>query len=108
MTSVLDGLTPTEYLVMEVLAARYRLGEDVWTFPSETVRAAKNLEAKGFVGWKSGVCENTLQLWLTDGGKAEMHLDRGYMTPSVPFARAWDPIKEAYRAEKLVEIRRNK
>ena len=38
----IDGLPPTEYLVMDVLAARARLGEPFWTVPSRmrpTMRA---------------------------------------------------------------------
>ena len=40
----IDGLPPTQYLVMGVLAARARLGEPYWTFPSRlrpTMRAPR-------------------------------------------------------------------
>lgn len=30
----MTDLPPTQYLVMEVLAARHRTGEPYWTFPS--------------------------------------------------------------------------
>jgi hypothetical protein len=34
-----DNLPASQYLVLEVLAARYRLGEPFWTFPSRFRRA---------------------------------------------------------------------
>ena len=33
-----DSLPPTQYLVLDVLAARYRLGENAWTFPARDAR----------------------------------------------------------------------
>ncbi len=58
-------LPPTEWLVMEVLAARRRLGEALWSFPTTLRPTLRRLEAKGLVGWKSGVIENTCRAWLT-------------------------------------------
>lgn len=60
-----DTLTPTEYLMMEVLAARLRLGENHWTFPTRCRPTARSLEEKGYIGWKSGVVEGTIQAWMT-------------------------------------------
>jgi hypothetical protein len=67
-----DGLPPTQYLIMDVLAARWRTGEHLWTFPTRPgiVGAAHDLARAGLVGMKSGVAPKTIQVWLTDAGKA--------------------------------------
>lgn len=83
----MDDLPPTEYLILEVLAARWRVGERVWTFPTRVNRALDSLAGKGLVGWKSGVVERTSLAWLTDGGRAEMLSDT-YETPTVAEAVA--------------------
>jgi hypothetical protein len=62
-----DALPPTQYLVMEVLAARYRTGESCWTFPSRPTPAMRALEDIGAVRWKSGVVQNTVLVWLPQG-----------------------------------------
>jgi hypothetical protein len=62
---VVPDLPPTDWLVMEVLAARRRLGEAIWTFPTTLRPSLRRLEARGLVGWKSGVIENTCRAWLT-------------------------------------------
>lgn len=64
-------LTPTEDLVLEVLAARHRLGELVWTFATRHRPAIRRLEARGLVAWKHGVVENTVIVQLTADGVAE-------------------------------------
>ena len=77
-TSILDGLTPTEYLVFEVLAARWRLGEDCWTFPSEVGPALVRLEDRGFIGWKPASIASACLVWLTDEGAKEYGLQYPY------------------------------
>jgi hypothetical protein len=64
-----DGLPPTQYLIMEVLAARARLGERIWTFPSRLRPALEALEDRALIGMMSGVVENTLRARLTDAGR---------------------------------------
>jgi hypothetical protein len=76
-----DDLTPTEYLVMEVLAARVRLGESHWTFPTRIRPALRSLEAKKLIGWKSGVVGNTCRAWLTLDGE-HMFLSMTYVAPA--------------------------
>jgi hypothetical protein len=78
--------------MMEVLAARYRCGESVWTFPSEHRPIAKALESRRFVWWKSGVVEKTILVGLTEDGKKEC-LSNDYVPPIL-------------RSEKSDEIRR--
>lgn len=76
-------LTPTEELLMEVLAARTRLGECFWTFSTRSAitKAAKNLEAKGLVFLMGGQTENTFRAGLTDTGKAET-MSKTYVSPA--------------------------
>ncbi|MER7331784.1 MULTISPECIES: hypothetical protein [unclassified Micromonospora] len=77
-----DSLPPTQYLMLEVLAARHRLGEALWTFPSGPAyrKAADYLAQLGLVGWKSGVAPKTIQVWFTDVGRAAA-LDGDYLSP---------------------------
>jgi hypothetical protein len=70
----------SEYLILEVLAARTRLGEACWTFPTKCRAAARRLESWGLVSYKDGVIENTLLVWLTDDGKTTC-LDANYASP---------------------------
>jgi hypothetical protein len=65
-----DALPPTQYLILEVLGARHRLGEPFWTFPDRLRPAACALEAAGLVIWKHGVAARSIQVWLTHAGRA--------------------------------------
>jgi hypothetical protein len=58
--------TPTESLIIDVLVARYRLGDTLWTFESRNMPALRKLEEKGLVHTTSGVTENTVRAWLSD------------------------------------------
>lgn len=72
-------VTPTEYLVMEVLVARcVRLGEALWTFPTSVVPALRRLEKRGWVGWKYGIVEKTCMVHLTDAGAKVWAVDESY------------------------------
>lgn len=76
------NLTPTEDLLMDVLAARYRLGENLWTFDSRTRKAAESLEAKGLVNTMHGIVEKTYRASLTEAGK-ELFLSATYSAPAM-------------------------
>lgn len=76
-----DALPPTEYLMMEVLVARTRLGETHWTFPRKLRPTARSLEAKGYVTWKSGVAQDTIMVWATPAG-AQQFLSPTYTPPA--------------------------
>jgi hypothetical protein len=76
----MNSLTPTEDLFMEVLAARHRCGENVWTFEDRHTRTAKTLAAKGLIGWKSGIVEKTILAWFTEAGRTEW-LSADYVPP---------------------------
>lgn len=73
-------LTPTEGLVMEVLAARHRLGEHLWTFDSRLNRAIESLADKGLVMPMSGQVERTVRAALTQEGLSAYVSDR-YVPP---------------------------
>ena len=77
-----DSLPPTQLLVLEVLAARARTGERVWTFPATGPhrKALKALEALGLAGFKGGVNYGTLMAWLTDTGAEQMR-SNSYVPP---------------------------
>jgi hypothetical protein len=76
-----DDLPPTQYLITEVLAARHRTGEHMWTFPSRLRAHMTALGEAGLIGWKSGIEPNTIRAWLTDAGRASV-LGDGYVTPN--------------------------
>lgn len=73
---------PTQYLAMEVLAARWRLGEPTWTFPGHCRPTLRALADKNWVGHKSGVAQGTELAWLTDEGIAAWNLDKPWRAPS--------------------------
>jgi hypothetical protein len=77
-----NDLPPTQSLVIEVLTARARLGENHWTFSTRHRPALEALEDRGLVMWKSGIVERTCLAWLTDPGRAEV-LSYAYRTPAV-------------------------
>jgi len=64
-----DALPPTQYLVLEVLGARHRLGENLWPFRSTLVPALRRLEQLGLVWMMHGSVENTVRAGLTETGK---------------------------------------
>jgi len=72
--------SPTQDLILEVLIARYRLGENCWTFNSNLTKQMLALEDLGYVTWKSGIIYKTVLVWLTDKGKKEF-LSNTYEAP---------------------------
>lgn len=78
-----DTLPPTQYLILDVLSARWRTGEHVWTFParSNIVAAAHRLARLGLIGVKSGTAPRTVLAWLTDAGKTAV-LEPGWVNPA--------------------------
>lgn len=81
-------LTPTQELVMELLAARSRLGECWWTLskrPAITT-AVNALEDMGYVIVMSPQVQNTLRVQITSKG-CEAMICPQYTDPR---AEAWD------------------
>lgn len=73
-------LTPTENLIVELLVARYRLGERLWTFNAEVTRQVYLLSEKGYVTPMSGVTEGTVRAMLTEEAVA-LYLSYDYVPP---------------------------
>lgn len=80
MTDIVPPLTPTEELILEVLAARYRLGETHWTFDSRNQRAIDSLDARGLVIPMNGIVERTIRASLTREG-VKVAISEGYVPP---------------------------
>lgn len=75
-----DNLPPTQYLVLEVLAARHRLGEQLWTFPASVAPAIRALEQHGLVTLMNGIAPASIRALLTDEGRKHVLLP-GYVPP---------------------------
>lgn len=75
-----DTLPPTQYLVLDVLAARHRLGEPWWTFPSRLRPAVTALEQAGLVFGMHGIVGGTIRAGLTGAGRDTV-LDPDYVPP---------------------------
>lgn len=75
-----EVFTPSEELVMEVLIARWRLGERLWTFSSRQKRAIQSLAAKGYVNIINGNTVRTVRASLTEKAIAE-NLTYNYVPP---------------------------
>lgn len=86
-----DTLPTSQLLMLEVLAARWRLGENFWTFrrDSASTKASVELEKRGLIAVLSGQVEKTFRARLTDAGRNEMSLDNEHVSKYVPpiFAR---------------------
>src|SRR5688572_22703095 len=88
-------LTPTQDLILGVLAARYRCGEHLWTFESRHKKAIRELTEMGLVYEAGGVTEHTVRAALTDAGKAIYLLDT-YNVPNLEL-RTLEKVREIVR-----------
>ena len=73
-------VTPTQELVMELLAARARLGESEWSVSTRHMAAIKSLDGAGLAKWRSHVIEGHVYVSLTDKGRSE-YLSGTYVPP---------------------------
>lgn len=80
MTDV-DRLPPTQYLILEILAARYRLGEEIWPFPTTVAGALSKLEHAGLIQRMSGTTPKTIRALFTEAGK-QVALSESYKAPN--------------------------
>jgi hypothetical protein len=81
-----SNLPPTQYLLMETLAARCRLGESYWTFPNTCMPAARKLEEAGLITTREPG-GYAFEASFTDAGRA-VWLPDGYVAPTErPIAR---------------------
>ena len=76
----MSDLTPTQNLLLEVLAARYRLGENIWTFDSCHARNLNLLAEKGYVRTMHGIVEKSVRASLTTEG-IDACIDPHYIPP---------------------------
>jgi len=83
-----DELPPTQYLILEVLAARARTSETLWTFPARLRSHIEQLADIGLIGWKAGVAPRTVMAWLTDAGKAAT-MSPPYVSPDAEWSVRW-------------------
>ncbi len=72
--------TPTEDLLLELLAARHRCGEQVWTLDSRHRRTAERLEARDLVVLMHGLTEHTFRAALSGEGRA-VYMIADYVPP---------------------------
>ena len=83
-----DALTPLQQQIMEVLGARARLWERIWTFPTSQAmtKTLSTLTVAGLVDVYAGIVESTVRASLTQRG-------RETVIPGV-----WVPKESALRA----------
>ncbi len=74
-------LSPTQELVMEVLAGRWREGRSVWTFSARHRRTLESLASLGLIHQKSGVVERTRLAWFSDKGLEAWGMNKDYAAP---------------------------
>ncbi len=73
-----EKLTPTEDLILDLLVARYRLGEYQWPLSNKLVNVIHSLAARGYVNSRHGNVEKTYLVRLTDEAVAEFVTDSEY------------------------------
>lgn len=78
LMSSVDELTPVEELVLDTLAARFRLGEARWTFDARLAPSLDSLVARGFIDVVGEPVGGTVLAGLTAAGRA-VAMDETYM-----------------------------
>ncbi len=81
-----DKLPSTQYLCLEVLASRRRLGERLWTFPTTVLQALRELEKAGLVSLLHGIEPKTVRAQLTEAGERAA-IDASYSPPNLTLAQ---------------------
>lgn len=76
-----SDLTGAEELFVEVLIARHRLGEEVWTFSIRELNVARRLKKKGYIETKAGITQGNFRAWLTDEARKVLVEDINYIPP---------------------------
>jgi hypothetical protein len=89
-----DALPPTQYLILDVLTARMRLGEQFWTFPDRLKPAARALEEAGLVWTRSGPAPHAFQVWPTAAFQTMVDAS-DYRTPTVADGQVREQIRTA-------------
>lgn len=87
-----DELPPTQYLIMEVLAARARCGEPLWTFPAVLRYQLDALVRDGLIDVLNSPAPGSLRARFTDAGR-KVALKADYVPPVVEiYDTAFDEI----------------
>lgn len=81
-----DELTPTEYLILEVLAARLRCGEPRWPFPNRLRPTLRRLAGRKLIGFQPFTVAGHQVAWLTIDGEHRA-LDLSYVPASTATTR---------------------
>ena len=76
----MSELTPTQDLILEVLAARHRLGEPHWPFERRHRKALDALTNRGLISYESDVMPGLYRARLTHQGRSEA-LSATYVSP---------------------------
>lgn len=88
------GLTPTENLILELLIARFRLGERLWTFDSNVRKQVVSLASKGYAHEMNGIVPQTVRARLSDEAIA-MYVSFDYVPP---IAKGNPELTEVFKA----------
>jgi hypothetical protein len=65
-------LSNEEYLILETLMARYRLGKEYWSFPTTFVEHMEALVDLNMINWKNATTEGYIVAWYTDENKKKL------------------------------------
>lgn len=95
-----DTLPPTQNLMLELLAARHRLGHDSWPCPRKQRPIAGQLAKLGLVNVDTYGAPGSISVALTEAGKAVMLRD-GY-TP--PILQRDEPVRQPVDLRALAVI----
>lgn len=80
-------ISPSGALILEVLAARFRLGEPSWPFSTRYGSHIRRLQADGLVAFQSDSMPNQIRVRLTEEGK-RYAIFEGYTLPVCPRCQA--------------------
>lgn len=78
----MSTLTVKETLAIEVLIARHRLGESLWTFDIGAEPTLDKLAKRGLVDVMGGVTEHTVRAMLSDKGRKK-YMSKPYDSPAL-------------------------
>ena len=82
MPAAKSDYTPSEELILEVVAARYRLGHNTgWPFHKVHKKSLMSLQKKGMIYVNFGHVEDTYDVQLTSAGLK--HMLSGTYTPPI-------------------------
>jgi len=96
--------TSKQELILEVLIARLRLGENVWTFSSKIGKQLKELELAGWVGYKNGIVEDTFLVWPANEAARKELLAYPYNPPLLEDYISKKSVAERYMLREDYEV----